>query len=291
MVMRKDKTGKRVTGSDGLSYDVVPCGRCLACRIERSKAWAIRLMLETLCYSNNCFVTLTYDEEHVPLVPPARFGQLPFTLCKKDCQDFLKRLRKDLDCDGRKIKYYLVGEYGDHTFRPHYHVIFFGLGKQDEQLIVDNWRLGIVDVGDVTLASCNYVAGYVQKKLYGDVSADVYGNRLPPYSVMSKGLGKSYFMENCDKLLKDGFILYRDKHIMLPRYFFNLMAKECPELATKIACFKAHRKSAAIKALDKHYADLGVDDPRLMESFEERKRIAKARNLEILSEIKERNKI
>lgn len=289
-VLRRDAAGKLKQGADGLHYDVVPCGHCLACRIERSKTWAIRLMLETLSWKDCCFVTLTYSPETIPMV--ANGWRLPFTLCKRDFQLFMKRLRKELYRLGRgKIKYYCVGEYGDHTFRPHYHVIFFGLGLADKELIVNAWQLGIVDIGDVTLASCNYVAGYVQKKLYGDVSDEVYGNRLPPYSAMSKGLGKEYFLTHYEELMDFGYILYRDKHISLPRYFFKVMEKECPELSRDLSRFKHHRQVLAKESLKREYQNLGISDPYLIEEFEERKRRAKARNLEILNKLKERSKI
>lgn len=148
---------------NGLSYVEVPCGRCHACRKERSKAWALRLMLESLYYRDSIFLTLTYDDLHIPLVHNG--DKCPYSLKKDDLQRFWKRLRKDLDYQGRKIKYYAVGEYGDETFRPHYHAIVFGLSKYDEELIKDNWSNGLVDVGNVDMASCNYVAGYIQKKL------------------------------------------------------------------------------------------------------------------------------
>lgn len=201
----------------------MPCGHCAVCRKERSKAWALRLMLESLSWEKTGFITLTYDDESVPMTDKcAVFDgkvQLPYTLRKDDLQRFFKRLRKRLDSP---IRYYACGEYGSHTFRPHYHFIGFGLDSDDREIIEDAWPFGIVDIGDLTMASCNYVAGYVQKKLYGKLADDYYGYREKPFSCMSKGLGKSYFIEHLDELLEDGFVQYRDSKLVLPRYFWTM---------------------------------------------------------------------
>lgn len=211
----------------GVHYVTVPCGHCAVCRKERSKAWALRLMLESLYWDETCFVTLTYDDESVPMTDKvAVFDgkvQLPFTLCKEDLTKFFKRLRRRLD---KPIKYYACGEYGSHTFRPHYHFIGFGLSQDDIEDIEDAWTKGIVDVGELTMASCNYVAGYVQKKLYGKLSDDYYGFRVKPYSVMSKGLGKRYFMEHLDELLEDECVHYKGHDLALPRYFWTMAEEE-----------------------------------------------------------------
>lgn len=180
-------------------------------------------MLESLTWEKTGFITLTYDDESVPMTDKcAVFDgkvQLPYTLRKDDLQRFFKRLRKRLDSP---IRYYACGEYGSRTFRPHYHFIGFGLDSDDRETIEDAWPFGIVDIGDLTMASCNYVAGYVQKKLYGKLADDYYGYREKPFSCMSKGLGKAYFIEHLDELLDDGFVQYRDSKLVLPRYFWTM---------------------------------------------------------------------
>lgn len=86
----------------------------MPCRLNRRRLWTHRLLLEQLKHGDSCFLTLTYDEKHLPeggsLVP-------------KHAQDFLKRLRSKTNL---KLRYYLVGEYGEDTERPHYHVALFG---------------------------------------------------------------------------------------------------------------------------------------------------------------------
>ena len=263
----------------------VPCGKCYWCKKERSKAWAVRIMLECLDHEENSFVTLTYDDEHLPeldmsLVP---FGQLPFTLWKPDLQNFFKRYRKDLDF---KIRYYSVGEYGDHTFRPHYHFIGFGVPYWHEELIKDNWQNGIVDIGDVTMASANYVAGYVQKKLYGDLADETYGFRQFPYSAMSKGIGKNYFLAHAQQLIDDGFIEFKGKKVSIPRYFWKLMEKENLLMKSQLEQLAEQRFEAAQDRLDLEYARRGITDQNVREIFEFRKLEARRHIAEKL----ERNK-
>ena len=91
----------------------VPCGQCIGCRLERSRQWAVRCMHEASLYENNCFITLTYNEDHIP-----SDGSL-----KKDhFQKFMKRLRKKF---GAGIRFFHCGEYGAELSRPHYHAILF----------------------------------------------------------------------------------------------------------------------------------------------------------------------
>ena len=90
------------------------CGQCIPCRINRKRLWTHRLMLESFSHSDATFVTLTYDPEKYS-------GE---SLRPEDVTKFLKRLRRKLE--PKKLRYYLVGEYGDKTGRPHYHIALFG---------------------------------------------------------------------------------------------------------------------------------------------------------------------
>lgn len=138
----------------------LPCGKCRACRIDRSKAWADRMCLELETSKNAVFVTLTYRDSNLccaslldmvpdalyhPASPLERYDSLghfyiadEFTVSVRDCQLFMKRFRKELDKDGLKCRFYLASEYGPKTQRPHYHAILFGVGfdyfqKKDPQ--------------------------------------------------------------------------------------------------------------------------------------------------------------
>ena len=202
----KYKKPNQLVGDEWLD---VPCGHCLACRIARTREWTVRLLHESEFWEDTIFVTLTYDEEHLPS---------DHSLVPRDLTLFFKRLRKDLG--DRKIKYYACGEYGDTFGRPHYHAIIFGLSPKDKKLIEDNWRLGFVKLGSVTYDSCRYVAGYVQKKLYGKASKE-YDEKgiIAPFSRMSKGLGESYVDKYWNKLYDMNTVTVRGVPMGLPRYY------------------------------------------------------------------------
>lgn len=181
--------------------DLFPCGKCTPCRIKRVSEWQLRLQLEANSWKHVAFVTLTYSDAHLPRSP---FTGVP-TLDKQDLQLFWKRLRKRLH---RKIKYFACGEYGTQNKRPHYHAIIFGidaLDKNDRHAIIESWPLcepfifewkKSHNAIDVANAQCmRYVAGYVQKKLFGK-DADFYrlNDMIPPFQCVSQGLGLEDFL-------------------------------------------------------------------------------------------------
>jgi len=150
----------------------LPCGKCIGCKLHRAREWAIRCMHEAKCYDENCFVTLTYDNDHLP--PDG-------SLNHKHFQDFMKRLRKHYS--GRTIRYYMCGEYGENMGRPHYHAVFFNLRFADQLYFKSSggfklytsrtlnqlWTLGQNNlIGEVTLESAGYVARYCTKVITGD---------------------------------------------------------------------------------------------------------------------------
>lgn len=197
----------------------VPCGHCINCKKERSKEWAFRLMCEYKEWNCAVYVTLTFDSSFLTLVPDA---PPPFyaTISPRDITLFMKRLRKNLG--GRKIKYYACGEYGGETYRPHYHLILFGVDFSDTPVIEKSWSQGFVKVEEVNIATVSYVAGYVQKKLY---TKDSYPDLIyPPFSRMSKNLGAKYFIDNASKIMRNG-ITFQGYNIKVPRYFYKLIER------------------------------------------------------------------
>ena len=194
------------------------CGRCHACRINYTSGWTLRCLYELSNWDNASFVTLTYNNEHLPL----DYG-LDGTAPTK----FFKRLRKNLD--GRKIKYYLCGEYGDTYGRPHYHAIIYGLdcyNDKDRQILADSWPLcdeflfdknhnGMLPVCREDIA---YVCGYVQKKLNGFLAEEKYGNRKRPFSRVSRGIGLDFALKNQERLINNGFTYLNATKIAIPRY-------------------------------------------------------------------------
>ena len=131
-------------------YMLVPCGKCVNCKLNYAKMWSIRIMHELKDWQCASFVTLTYDDKHLPK---------DNSLDKRDLQLFFKRLRENLK--GHKIKYFACGEYGEQYGRPHYHIIIFGIDKEKHTSYVEkSWSLGFVMLGSVTVDSANYVARY-----------------------------------------------------------------------------------------------------------------------------------
>lgn len=152
---------------------LVPCGKCLSCRINKRSAWTGRMILELQSHSYAMFLTLTYSDENLPDPP---------YISKRELQLFFKRLRKA--CGNHKLRYYACGEYGEGKGRPHYHAIVYGLSSSSEEhrkLVSDSWKFGFVYFGDASMRSMQYVAGYVAKKLnkWDD-------DRPPEFTLMSR---------------------------------------------------------------------------------------------------------
>lgn len=172
------------------------CGQCHPCRHNRRRLWTHRIMLETLTHSESCFITLTYNEQNLP-----KGG----TLVPKDYQKFLYKLRKNIY--PHRIRYFFVGEYGDHSNRPHYHAAIFGLGPSSSELIDKCWDHGFTYTGTLTFDSAQYIAGYVTKKLNGrdERSRSILGDRYPEFSrpSLKPGLGAIAMKDLANVLASD----------------------------------------------------------------------------------------
>lgn len=166
------------------------CGQCFPCRFNRRRLWTHRMLLESLKHGDSSFVTLTYSEEKLPDDK---------SLNPKHAQDWLKRLRRNIS--PTSIRYFLVGEYGDRTQRPHYHAALFGIGVQQEALINETWGNGYTLTGDLTKDSAGYIAGYVTKKMTSKDDPRLNG-RHPEFARMSlkPGIGATALQEIQDTL-------------------------------------------------------------------------------------------
>lgn len=182
---------------DGIGWTTYPCGQCIACRLNKVRDWTLRLMHEAKFHDKMVFLTLTYDENHLPE------GR---TLVKKHAQDYLKRLR--YYCGN--VRFFLCGEYGDQYSRPHYHLIVFGIDKDNpvfkgKKYDVKGgvfyvkspvWNFGTTYIGEVSYNSCRYVASYVNKKVFGKGSKGYYEKKgiIPEFTLMSRrpGIGSDF---------------------------------------------------------------------------------------------------
>lgn len=201
---------------------VVPCGKCLICRHNRSAEWAIRLSHELESYKDATFLTLTYTQEEVPI---SDFGIT--TLKKEDVIKFIKRLRKKIS--PKKIKYFLVGEYGTKTNRPHYHIIIFGWKPERKDLekiggyfksgeMSKTWGKGNVIVGSVEANSIYYVAGYMVKDNY--ITDLELVAKEEQYMSCSKGIGEEYVKNNTERI-KELDVTKNGKPYAIPRYYIK----------------------------------------------------------------------
>lgn len=226
----------------------IPCGKCIGCALDKSSDWACRCWCEMQQWENNCFITLTYNNENLP-----EGGYL----VKKDLQDFMKRLRyyhKGIQewtnpQTGKKeypIRFLACGEYGpgeNSTHRPHYHILIFNWKPQDKlkfykenhngdrilisKEITDIWGKGFTTVGDLTYKSACYVARYCTKKMFKGVKHATLKKALiePEFILMSRngGIGIKYWKDYQQAILKREGILIKIgdkvKNRNIPKYF------------------------------------------------------------------------
>lgn len=211
----------------------LPCGKCVGCRLEKSRQWAVRCMHEKKMHDKSAFVTLSYEEKYLPE---------GMSLCKRDLQLFMKRLRKHF---GRGIRFYACGEYGDHNNRPHYHLLFFNLQFEDmtpvgrakagqilytSKVLRDLWPFGFNFIGEVTFDSCAYVARYIMKKVSGDVAESHYQvltsdgeiiDREPEFTVMSRrpGIGAGWFDRYHSEVYSFDTVITNGREAKPPRFY------------------------------------------------------------------------
>lgn len=168
---QKKITFKKPTHEEAYTELEIPCGTCLGCRLDHANEWALRIALECKSHKDNCFITLTYNNENLPI------NKNHITLIKKDFQDFIKRLRAAID--PVRISYFGCGEYGPKTHRSHGHFIIMGWKPDDLKQIQASktnnamftseklqkiWGNGYITVEDVNYNVACYVARYCQKK-------------------------------------------------------------------------------------------------------------------------------
>lgn len=163
---------------------MVPCGKCLHCRVNKKSEWTSRLILEAASHPVTTFITLTYKPECLPDADKFEGGNLR----PGDLSGFLKRLRSRLDyAGGPKVRFFGVGEYGSRGKRAHYHALIFG-ASVPHQLVDEAWGLGRVDAQVAGGGALAYCCGYVVKKFLNQTD---YEGRVKPFTRVSRrpGLG------------------------------------------------------------------------------------------------------
>lgn len=240
------------------------CGKCVGCKLDKGQSWAIRCMHESKLWEQNCFVTLTYDDEHLPVDNSLEY---------RDVQLFLKKLRKrfagnDVSPDGRRpIRFFCSGEYGSDTGRAHYHVLMFNFDFAKKHKVTkdlyesddlnDLWNMGYASVGRVTPASAAYVSQYALKKVLGRDSEMAYVDpwtgsiRKKEFCVMSRrpGIGYWWYERYKSDFLPRDAVIYNGRRVRVPRFYGEKFGEEYPELYEEV---KEVRK---LRALEVPYED------------------------------------
>jgi len=212
----------------------VPCGRCVFCLARRRNDWSLRLQAELRHAQFASFVTLTYDDEHLPRTPKEYPDMwLPTgTLSKRDLQLFLKKLRKfqetkvpeyHSDNKSPQIRYFIVGEYSDKD-RPHYHALLFNVHTLTEGHISAIWGNGFVHVGKVQEGSIHYTTKYMLKNVNERIKESEEKDRTAEFALMSRrpGIGNSYITQSKTYHRKSGKSQVRNDSGQLspmPRYY------------------------------------------------------------------------
>lgn len=223
---------------EGSSF-AVPCGKCIGCRLDKAYQWSARCLHESRMHAQSVFITLTYDQQHVPA---------DYSVKLRDWQLFMKKLRHKMP---GKIRFLAVGEYGDIGLRPHYHALLFNCDfsdkvyvKQSEygrvytsKLLLELWPHGSHEIGSVTQKSADYCARYTLKKQNGD-RADPHYTRVSPidgntyrvateFMVMSRrpGIGATWFDKFASDAFPSDFIIIDGQRRKVPRYYLNKLSE------------------------------------------------------------------
>lgn len=205
----------------------IPCGKCVECLQRKRQEWVFRLLSELKDAKTCYFITFTYDDQHLPMDDMGYYQ-----LDKRHVQLFFKRLRKEYP--DNHIRYFLCGEYGTHTFRPHYHAIIFNLPLDNTpsrikltKKLETIWQKGHVDIGDtVNGAAINYCAKYIMYK------HSVSEHHVKPFILTSRrpGLGSNYInsqqIRNYHQSSDDNLAMVDGCKLPLPRYYSTKIFSE-----------------------------------------------------------------
>lgn len=251
----------------------VPCGKCLSCRLEYAREWAVRCVHEAQMHAHNSFITLTYSDDRLES-PKLNYGHF---------QTFMKDLRSYLDGAGidHQIGFFVTGEYGDIRKRPHWHACLFGYdwtlvpekfnqpsykysNERGDKIYESDflshvWDRGIAEFGSVTFESAGYCARYAAKKL---VHGNDQDHEFHPVSKKSSkyAIGKSWLEKYYRDVFNYGRIVLEDgSQCGVPRYYERWFKEHHPE---EWLCYIREVKYPAIdKAIAKQPEPAHINRP------------------------------
>lgn len=257
-------------GADVIGSLDLPCGRCIGCRQERARQWTIRVMHEASLHEECCFITLTYDDGHLP---PG--GSLVY----RDFQYFMRRLRRSVAEEDKRrrktprgVRFFACGEYGEELGRPHFHAALFGVSFREDRYVWRKgeskailyrspalerlWPFGISSVGELTEQSAGYIARYVLKKVTGHRSDEHYRKVdkatgevvwLEPEFVrmsLKPGIGARWIDRfGPTDVFPHDRVVFRGRETPVPRYYRERLKVVDPDLAEQ------HSQDRILRAL------------------------------------------
>ena len=250
--------------------ELIPCGKCIGCRLENSKNKATQACYEAEEHKENWFLTITYDDDHLPEAEPAineetgeEMDPNPGgTLKPADLTNFMKKLRSyyERKYNHKGIRFMACGEYGSTTGRAHYHTICFNLpilpknmsfwkfNENHETLwrcpeLEKIWGKGMIVAGDVNWSTCAYVGRYITKKVGMPADKQHYKNLgIEPefYRASNRpGIGKTYYEKHKEEIYKKDSMIVKKygggtMKVKPPKYYDKLYDIENPERMEEI---------------------------------------------------------
>lgn len=237
---------------DGLQIQLVPCGKCPECQKDYYTSWATRGSRELSQWPTSVFITLTYDDEHLP---PNN------SLDKNEVQLFIKRVKKYFKSSKENpIRQSYSGEYGSKTHRPHYHAILYNCDFPDgkhhrttdqghkvftSKTLSKLWPFGFAEFGYATPATIAYVCKYILKKKTRKEKKNplIVERDGITYEVAhefiehSRNPGIGAFLRNSESI-KKGYLSVNGVRKKLPKYYLEHLRKTDPETFDKLANMK-----------------------------------------------------
>lgn len=249
---------------------VIPCGKCIGCLLENSRDWATKACYEAELHKDNWFITITYDDEHLPEAEPAidkETGQeLPpnpgGTLKPEELRAFCNKLRMYYrrKYNHQGIRYMAAGEYGSISLRSHYHMILFNCPIKPSEMtfwkynenhealwrcteLEKIWKKGMIVAAEVNWNTCAYVARYCMKKSKNLTKEDYERLGIAPEFLRASnrpGIGREYFEKNKD-------IIYSKDTVIIQKYGGGTMEIRPPKYYDKLYDVENHEKLEKIK--------------------------------------------
>jgi hypothetical protein len=235
----------------------LPCGKCNECKTKKAQEWALRGKHEAKQWPHNAFITLTYNDDHLP----AHESLEPHQLTR-----FIKRLRNRAtrhpeDILGERahgVRTIHCGEYGGTTERPHYHLLAFNCGFRDaqknghnngndyyrSQILDELWSdergpIGHANFGMITAgAAAAYMAKYTMKNKHrrDRFNEDGEVTKLKEFMRMSTRpmIGQNWVDKWAKTDARHGTIWDDGHHVPIPRSYRRAIQKHYPELYEEI---------------------------------------------------------